>query len=233
MAVGTGSSSWPTYEQQNQSTFNPPWVATSWADLDGSLTGNKSADPTYLKNVVTTAPTPSPSSQWQEPGVQQCVHTIKKAYPSDSMVSPVNQPASQASVTTYTAPINSCIAVGLFEAIAKAAGKTLTTSSFTKAGYGLRSAICQAWGSRLVRSGSGLPLGSGLRGSLRQLDRTDRALLQVGDVRRAPKSNPDIAIMVARSIPPWGDVNFEAMIAAVTAIKRRMGDGEAGSPALI
>ncbi len=160
VAVGTGSSSWPTYEQQNQSTFNPPWVATSWADLDGSLTGNKSADPTYLKNVVTTAPIPSPSSQWQEPGVQQCVHTIKKAYPSDSMVSPVNQPASQASVTTYTAPINSCIAVGLFEAIAKAAGKTLTTSSFTKAGYGLRSAILPGVGGPVsFAQGRAYPLG--------------------------------------------------------------------------
>ena len=42
VAVGTGSASWFTYEQQNQSTFNPPWVATSWSDLDGTLTGNKS-----------------------------------------------------------------------------------------------------------------------------------------------------------------------------------------------
>ena len=138
VAVGTGSASWPTYEQQNQSTFNPPWVATSWSDLDGSLTGNKSADPTYLKDVVATSPTPSASATWLEPAVQQCVRTIKKAYPGDAMASPVNQPASQASVTTYTAPINSCITFSLFVAIAKAAGKSLTTSSFTKAGYGLR-----------------------------------------------------------------------------------------------
>jgi hypothetical protein len=133
VAVGTGSASWFTYEQQNQSTFNPPWVATSWSDLDGTLTGNKSPDATYLKNVITTSPTPSVIATWQEPAVKQCVHTIEKAYPSDSIASPV----TQSTVTTYTAPMNSCIQVGLFEAIAKAAGKTMTTSSFTKSGYGL------------------------------------------------------------------------------------------------
>ena len=160
VAVGTGSSSWPTYEQQNQSTYNPPWVATSYQDLDGSLTGNKSADPTYLKNVVTTSPIPSPAATWEEPAVQQCVRTIKKAFPADSMASPVNQPASQASITTYTAPINSCIAFGLFTAIAKAAGKSLTTSSFTKAGYGLRNVTLPGVGSPVsFAQGRAYPLG--------------------------------------------------------------------------
>lgn len=160
VAVGTGSSSWPTYEQQNQSTFNPPWVATSWSDLDGSLTGNKSADPTYLKNVVATSPTPAASATWQEPSVQQCVRTIKKAYPDDAMVSPVDQPASQASDTTYTAPINSCIAFSLFVAIAKAAGKSLTTSSFTKAGYGLHNVTLPGDGAPVsFAQGRAYPLG--------------------------------------------------------------------------
>ncbi|MGO9856913.1 MAG: hypothetical protein ACLPYY_17955 [Acidimicrobiales bacterium] len=160
VAVGTGSASWPTYEQQNQSTFNPPWVATSWSDLDGSLTGNKSADPTYLKNVVATSPTPSASATWQEPSVQQCVRTIKKAYPDDAMVSPVDQPASQASVTTYTAPINSCIAFSLFVAIAKAAGKSLTTSTFTKAGYGLHNVTLPGDGAPVsFAQGQAYPLG--------------------------------------------------------------------------
>jgi Periplasmic binding protein len=160
VAVGTGSSSWPTYEQQNQATYNPPWVATSETDLDGTLTGDKSADPTYLKNVVTTAPTPSASAQWQEPAIEQCVRIIKKAYPNDSMASPVNQPASQASITTYTAPINSCTAFGLFETIAKGAGKSLTTSSFTKAGYGLRNVTLPGVGTPVsFAQGQSYPLG--------------------------------------------------------------------------
>ena len=160
VAVGTGSSSWPTYEQQNQATYNPPWVATNEADLAGTLTGDKSADPTYLKSVITTSPTPSVTATWEEPVVQQCVHTIEKAYPGDSIASPVNQPASQASVTTYTAPMNSCIAFGLFEVIAKAAGKSLTTSSFTKAGYGLRNVTLAGTGAPVsFAQGRAYPLG--------------------------------------------------------------------------
>lgn len=156
VAVGTGSSSWPTYEQQNQSTFNPPWVATSETDLAGSLTGTKS-DPTYLDNVIATSPIPSAVATWKEPAVQQCVHTIEKAYPSDSIASPVTQPT----VTTYTAPINSCIQVDLFEAIAKAAGKTLTTSSFTKAGYGLHGVTLPGTGVPVsFAQGRAYPLGA-------------------------------------------------------------------------
>ena len=155
VAVGSASGSWPTYEQQNQSTYNPPWVATSETDLQGELTGNK-ADPTYLKNVIATSPTPSEAAVWQEPLVQQCVKTIKKAYPSDSIASPVNQDT----VTTYTAPINTCIQVGMFAAIAKAAGKSLTTSSFTKAGYGLQNVALPGVSSKVsFAQGRPYPLG--------------------------------------------------------------------------
>jgi hypothetical protein len=145
VAVGNGSASWPTYEQQNQSTYNPQWVATSESDLAGTLTGNKSVASTYLKNVVASSPTPSAAATWQEPAVQQCVRTIKKAYPSDSIASPIEQPT----VTTYTAPINACVQVRLFEAIAKAAPKALTTSSFTKAGYELHN---------VTLAGTGVPV---------------------------------------------------------------------------
>ena len=66
VAVGTGSSSWPTYEQQNQSTYNPSWVANELERLDGILTGQSSADPTYLTNVVTTSPLPDTDQTWEE-----------------------------------------------------------------------------------------------------------------------------------------------------------------------
>ncbi len=156
VAVGSGSSSWPTYEQQNQSTYNPPWVATSESDLAGTLTGDKTADPSYLKNVITTSPTPSQDATWSEPAVQQCVRTIEKAYPSDAIASPI----TQTTLTTYTAPINSCISVGLFEAIAKAAGRSLTTSSFTKAGYGLTNVTLPGTGAPVsFAQGRAYPLG--------------------------------------------------------------------------
>ena len=76
------------------------------------------------------------------------------------MVSPVDPAASQASVTTYTAPINSCIAFSLFVAIAKAAGKSLTTSTFTKAGYGLHNVTLPGDGAPVsFAQGQAYPLG--------------------------------------------------------------------------
>ena len=133
VAVGTGSASWYTYQSRTRARSTHRGSPPAGTDLDGTLTGNSSPNATYLKNVITTSPVPSEKATWQEPAVQQCVHAIEKAYPGDSIASPLTQSA----VTTYTAPINSCIQIGLFEAIAKAAGKSLTTSSFTKAGYGL------------------------------------------------------------------------------------------------
>ena len=47
---------------------------------------------------------------------------------------------TQSSASTYVAPEGACEAFSMFVAIAKAAGTSLTTLSFTKAGYGLRDA---------------------------------------------------------------------------------------------
>jgi len=137
VAVGTGSAVWLEGEQTNQATYNPSWVATSETDLAGVLTG-KSFDPAYVSNVVTTYPVTSQANQWSDPLIQQCVKTIKKAYPSDSIASPVGQSASDSSNDTYVSAMSACTNVALFEAIAKAAGKNLTVKSFTQAGYGLR-----------------------------------------------------------------------------------------------
>jgi ABC-type branched-subunit amino acid transport system substrate-binding protein len=137
VAVGTGSSAWPQFEEQNQSTYTPPYVATSEADLAGTLTG-KSFDPQYVTNVIATVPYPSPTAQWNDPLIKQCVASIMKAYPSDVIQSPIGQKVGDSSTNTYVAPVSSCTNVALFAAIAKAAGKNLTTSSFTKAGFGLK-----------------------------------------------------------------------------------------------
>jgi hypothetical protein len=137
VAVGTGSSSWPQYQQQNQSSYTPPWVATSEADLSGTMQG-KAFDSQYVSNVISTTPYPSPSSQWNDPLIKQCVATIRKAYPSDVIQSPIGEAANDSADNTYVAPESACGNVALFAAIAKAAGKSLTTSSFTKAGFGLK-----------------------------------------------------------------------------------------------
>jgi hypothetical protein len=137
VAVGTGSAGWPQYQEQNQSTYLPTFVATNYSDLSGTLTG-KSFEPQYVTNVVAVAPYPSATTMWNDPLIKQCIATIKKAYPSDVIQSPIGQKAGDSSTNTYVAPESACTNTALFATIAKAAGKSLTTSSFTKAGYGLK-----------------------------------------------------------------------------------------------
>jgi hypothetical protein len=136
VAVGTGSAVWLQGEDANQATYNPNWMATSETDLAGVLAG-KSYDPQYLQNVVATFPQTSQANQWSDPLIQQCVKTVKRAFPDDAVASPVGQTAGDSSNDTYVSVMSACTYVALFDAIAKAAGKHLTVASFTKAGYGL------------------------------------------------------------------------------------------------
>jgi hypothetical protein len=80
---------------------------------------------------------------WKDPAIQKCAAAVHKAYPSDTITPPVN-PASagagSSTDTTYASVVEACQYLGLFTAIAKAAGKSLTVASFTKAGYALKNA---------------------------------------------------------------------------------------------
>ncbi len=136
VGVGTGSAAWPDGMQAIQSTYNPRLVATSFNNLAGIIDTKASVDPTYLKGAVTADPSPSEQSEWQAPAMQTCIGIIKKVYPSTVIASPVG--ASATAPTTWVAAESSCQGVALFEAIAKATGKSLTTKSFNKAGYGLQ-----------------------------------------------------------------------------------------------
>ena len=70
---------------------------------------------------------------------QTCLHIIKKAYPHDTSTrTAVGLPGSE---VTYTGVEQACTDLSLFTAIAKAAGRHLTVSSFVKAGYGLRNVV--------------------------------------------------------------------------------------------
>jgi Periplasmic binding protein len=134
VAVGQGSAVWPEGLSSIQSTYNPPWVATSESDFTGAVGGSYSSQ--YLANVVTSSPLTPPAEIWDNAGTQQCVHTIKKAFPSDQInaYSP-SLPESQA---TFMSVELACTDMALFVDIAKAAGKDLTVSSFVRAGYGLK-----------------------------------------------------------------------------------------------
>jgi hypothetical protein len=136
VAVGQGSAGWPLDQQANQSTYNPPWIATNYNALYGFAIGS-SANPVYLKNVLATTPTPAATAEWKEPLIQHCVATIEKESRGDAISSPIGQPVSDTSNQTYIAPMSACTNLGMFTAIAKAAGKNLTVSHFEEAGFGL------------------------------------------------------------------------------------------------
>ena len=53
VAVGDGSPIWPEGLSADQSTYNPPYVATSEGDFSGAVGGDYS--PNYLSDVVTSS----------------------------------------------------------------------------------------------------------------------------------------------------------------------------------
>jgi Periplasmic binding protein len=136
VGVGTGGATWPEAMQAIQSTYNPRLVATNYDDFAGYISSPTGNDPTYLKGALTATPAPSQQVEWNDPAVQKCVRTIKKAYPSTVIGDPIGAPAS--APTTWVAAENTCQNVSMFATIAKAAGKNLNAASFAKAGYGLR-----------------------------------------------------------------------------------------------
>jgi len=94
--------------------------------------------------MVTSTPVLNGLQIWQDPGTQKCVSIIHKAYPSDTITPyKVNSSSSDQS---YVSAESACQNVALFAAIAKAAGKNLTVSSFTKAGEALKNFTVPASG---------------------------------------------------------------------------------------
>ncbi len=155
VAVGYGSSVWPEVLSAIQSSYNPPWVATNEGDLSGDVAGTD--DPAYLKNVVTSSPIPAGETVWSDPLTQACVKEVRKAYPSDH-INAFN-PTYPGSKSTWIGVEQACTDVGLFTAIAKAAGKHLTVASFVKAGYALRDVVIPGAGAVSFASGRPFALG--------------------------------------------------------------------------
>jgi hypothetical protein len=139
---GSGSTTWPRAQLDNQSTYKPTYIATSESSLLSYVESTKGANP-YLKYAYSALSAPSAYQQWKDPAIKKCATDYHKAYPGDPMTAPVNPTASGAGSTTdtsYEAILEACQYVGLFDDIATAAGKNLTTASFTKAGYALKNA---------------------------------------------------------------------------------------------
>ena len=149
VAVGTGATIWPESQQANQSTYSPPWIATSQPGLESAVLGS-AIQPKYLENVLTSSPVPSNYQIWHTPAVQQCDRVVRKAYPT-LKITPPTDPLTGSDQTFYAVE-SACINLALFTTIAKAAGKDLTWSSFAHAGYALRDAAIP---------GSGVPVSFG------------------------------------------------------------------------
>ncbi len=139
---GSGSTTWPRAQLDNQSTYKPLYIPTSESSLLSYVESAKGGNP-YLNNVLTAQPTPFAYEQWKDPGIQKCVAIVKKAYPSDKIDAPLNptNPAATSVPSTATSVIQACQYLTLFQKIADAAGKKLTVASFTAAGYGLKNVV--------------------------------------------------------------------------------------------
>ena len=138
---GSGATDWPRALDDLQSTYKPPWIATSVTSLGSDVAAAKGGNP-YFDNVMTSDPDPLPYREWQDPAIQKCYKIVHKAYPSD-VISPPPSPntpaaASDSSNATYAAVESVCQNLAILAAIADRAGKDLTVASFTRAGYGLR-----------------------------------------------------------------------------------------------
>ena len=137
VAVGDGSATWAQGLSDIQSTYNPPWVATSESDFSGDVGGDY--NPIYLKNVVTSSPLTPPAAIWSNPGTQKCVALDRKDYPSNH-INAYNATLPESEITFMGIEL-ACTDMALFTDIAKAAGKNLTVASFVKAGYGLKNVL--------------------------------------------------------------------------------------------
>ncbi len=86
---GSGSTTWPRAQLDNQSTYKPLYIATSESSLISYVESTKGANP-YLKYVLAASTAPTFYQQWKDPAIQKCVAAVKKAYPSDTITPPVN-----------------------------------------------------------------------------------------------------------------------------------------------
>jgi hypothetical protein len=137
VAVGS-EGAWAQGLNEVSSTFHSPWIATSESTLATIVSGSTTIPAKYM-NVLTSSSILPDYAIWKDPAIQSCVSIVRKAYPHDSFTVPT--PASTGANSTFTSVVGACENLGLFAAIAKAAGKDLTEKSFVKAGYGLKNAI--------------------------------------------------------------------------------------------
>ena len=118
---GSGSTTWPRAQLDNQSTYKPTYIATSESSLLSYVESTKGANP-YLKYVLAALSAPSYYQQWKDPAIQKCAADVHKAYPSDTddgagQPDQSREPATRTD-TSYEAILEACQYLGLFDDIA-------------------------------------------------------------------------------------------------------------------
>ena len=180
---GSGSTTWPRAQLDNQSTYKPTYIATSESSLISYVESAKGANP-YLEYVLAASSAPTFYQQWKDPAIQKCVADVHKAYPSDTITPPVNPTspgAGNSTDTTYESVVEACQYLGCSTRSPTAAGKNLTVASFTKAGYALKNAAIPGLGTGLVRTGPALRHRPGDHLQVRPHERDARACVKLWD----------------------------------------------------
>ena len=77
---GSGSTTWPRAQLDNQSTYKPLYIATSESSLISYVESTKGANP-YLKYVVAASTAPTFYQQWKDPAIQKCVGRGQQGLP--------------------------------------------------------------------------------------------------------------------------------------------------------
>ena len=135
VAVGNAGNGWPRALQDNQSTYLPRLVASTYIDLDAYVEDSSGHSNAVLKNAITAGGYPPVAVVWNDPAMKKCVATIQAKEPKAKINNPVTATAS--TPVTWTAPEVACQQVALFTDIVHAAGKNLTNASFKSGGTSL------------------------------------------------------------------------------------------------
>ena len=130
VAVGNAGNGWPAALEASQSTYTPQLVATDYNDLHGYVANKSGPSSAVLKGVLTAGGDPPASVWWNDPAMQRCLATLRKAEPGATIADPVTATAS--TPVTWTAPQTACYQVALLADVVKAAGKTLNNATLAK-----------------------------------------------------------------------------------------------------
>ncbi len=132
VAVGQAGSNWPQYMERNP--YRPKLLFLNPTAVTGYTGNSASTNTDILKGGFTGGPYGPDQAVFEEPTMQDCVKTLKKA--GVESPSPANSPDT--SVIKYQAALNVCPPIYLMKALLQAAGRNLNYKTLGAAINGLK-----------------------------------------------------------------------------------------------